>query len=210
MDSSTPSIKNGLARLTAALAIAVALPAAATDATEVRAREQFRAGQAAYAKDDYEKALTAFSAAYGLQPVPGLLFDIAQCHRQLGDYERAAVFYQQYLELSPSTANAAAVRALLTDIRASEKQRKRGLADEEQVRRAMLKTPSQVAGLDAALGAREPSPELARAAAKDSIFQKWWFWTGAGAIALGTTAFILANHAANASPDAMSVSMRAR
>src|SRR5260370_40929512 len=127
MDSSV-HLKNKLAALAAVMAL-LTLPAQAKDATEMRAREQFSAGQAAYANGRYEQALGAFSEAYGLQPVPGFLFNIAQCHRQLGTYERAAVFYQQYLDLSPSSANTATVRALLSEIEASEKESKRRLAE---------------------------------------------------------------------------------
>jgi tetratricopeptide (TPR) repeat protein len=182
----------------AALILLLALPALALarDLPEMRAREQFRAGQAAYANGQYERALGAFSEAYGLQPVPGFLFNIAQCHRKLGNYERAAVFYRQYLDLSPSTANTATVRALLNEIEASEKEKNRRLAEQEKLRRAVLRTTDVGASpLQSALGGNGRARGVAQPApSSDSIFTKWWFWTGVGVIALGTTTYILASH----------------
>lgn len=210
MDSSTRMTRE---RLGVGMALLLAgLPSAAKEVTDPRASEQFRAGQTAYDKGDYERALSAFSTAYGLQPIPSLLFDIAQCHRQLGNYERAAVFYQQYLELSPGTQNAAVVRTLLSEMQSSEKEKKRRLADGDRVRRAILKTSEQSAPVAAVDAAKRPSPQLTESKALDgsSIFQRWWFWTGAGAIALGTTAYILATHASGSTADGMLAPSRAR
>jgi len=190
--------------LAAIIVLLAAAPVLAEDAAEMRARGQFRAGQAAYAKGRYEQALGAFSEAYGLQPVPGFLFNIAQCHRQLGNYERAAVFYQQYLDLSPSTANTATVRALLGEIEASEKERKRRLAEQQRLRAVPGATVAGPSPLQSALAGNRRSPELAQSGpAGDSVFTKWWFWTGMGAIALGTTTYILANHLAEPTPGVM-------
>ncbi len=203
MDSSTRSKNKRAAPALAAVMVLLTIPAQAKDATEMRAREQFSAGQAAYANGRYEQALGAFSEAYGLQPVPGFLFNIAQCHRQLGNYERAAVFYQQYLDLSPSSANTATVRALLGEIEASEKERTRRLTQQQKLRE-ILDTPTGPSPLQSALTGNRRDAELAKSGPSgDSIFTKWWFWTGMGAVALGTTTYILANHLADPNPGAV-------
>lgn len=185
--------------------------AGAKEITDARAREQFETGRTAYVAGDYERALSAFATAYARQPIPSLLFDIAQCHRRLGNYETAAVFYQQYLELSPGTPNAGAVRALLTEVQTSERERKRRIADGDTVRRAILKSSQESNTVAAVDAAKRPPAEVVgiRAVDDSSIFQRWWFWTGAGAIALGTTAYILATHATAASPELL-VPSRAR
>lgn len=204
MGSSIPLKNKSASPVLAAVIVLLAAPVLAKDAAEMRAREQFRAGQAAYARGQYEQALGAFSEAYGLQPVPGFLFNIAQCHRELGNYERAAVFYQQYLDLSPSTANTATVRALLGQIEASEKERKRRLAEEQKLRAVPGITVAGPSPLQSALAGNRRSPELAQPGPPgDSVFTKWWFWTGMGAIALGTTTYILANHLADPTPGVM-------
>jgi tetratricopeptide (TPR) repeat protein len=205
MDSSIHLKNRRAAPALAALIVLLTTPALAKDAAEMRAREQFRAGQAAYANGRYEQALGAFSEAYGLQPVPGFLFNIAQCHRQLGNYERAAVFYQQYLELSPSSANTARVRALLGEIEASEKERKHRLAEQQQKLRAVVdSTRAGPSPLQSALAPNHRDAKITQPAPSgDSIFTKWWFWTGMGAIALGTTTYILASHLADPTPSAI-------
>jgi len=201
MASLIRSQNSALARLVCLLAVvAAAMPALGRDAAEVRARDQFRVGQAAYAAGEYERALTAFSAAYGLQPVPGLLFNIAQCHRKLGNYERAAVFFQQYLYLSPSNENTSTVRALLIEAQAHEKERKRRLAEQEKLQRAKLQL-SATTPLQASIAGGEKGGDVARSSSSsDSIFQKWWFWTGVGAVTVGSTAYLLAR---SRSPDSM-------
>lgn len=189
-------------RLVALLAaLAWAAPVEAGDASEVRARAQFRAGQNAYEAGEYEGALKAFSEAYGLQPVPGLLFNIAQCHRQLGNYERAAVFYQQYLELAPSRENDAAVRALLGQAQALDREQKRKVAEEQALRQKQLKArlasrapPSDLV-LDRPSGARDASAQKSEPG--NSILKKWWFWTGIGVVAAGTTAYLVASQHSN-------------
>ncbi|HME90437.1 MAG TPA: tetratricopeptide repeat protein, partial [Myxococcaceae bacterium] len=144
-------IRQLLVRLGAAVLVSslCAVSAAAADAAEPRAREQFRAGQQAYEAGKYGDALKAFSEAYGLQPMPGLLFNIAQCHRKLGNYDRAAVFYQQYLELSRSRENSSVVRALLSEVQTADREQKRKLAD-ETVRQKQVKLT----------GASEPGRDL--------------------------------------------------
>lgn len=179
--------------------------AAGKESPEVQAREQFRLGQKAYDEGKFDDALKAFSEAYGLQPTPAFLFNIAQCHRNLGNYERAGVFYQQYLELSRSSENAAAVRALLSEVQAADKEEKRKAAEQEALRQKQLNAAKLAAAAPVAdrrhdLGLKEASasasgrsPEVAKESGYP-IFKKWWFWTGIGVIAAGTTAYFVASH----------------
>lgn len=174
-----------------------ALPAEARDAAETRAREHFRAGQQAYEARKYEDALKAFSEAYGLHPLPGLLFNIAQCHRKLGNYDRAAVFYQQYLELSRSRENFSAVRALLSEVQTADREQKRKNAEEALRQRQIKLAGTADASRDLGLKEASASPGRQAPLAKpsgDSIFKKWWFWTGVGVLVAGTTAYLVASH----------------
>jgi tetratricopeptide (TPR) repeat protein len=199
MASSIPSRISSVALATLMIgALVVPLvpgPAQAKDAAELRAREQFFNGQQAYAAGKYEEALASFSEAYGLQPVPGFLFDIAQCHRQLGNYERAAVFYQQYLELSPSKENAATVRGLLAEARAAEKERKRRLTEQERFspdNATRSNAPERRWDLEGAIAHADQKDGVSAASmSSGSILQKWWFWTGIGVVTAGTTAYLL-------------------
>ena len=82
------------------LAPRVAVAAELTEEAKAQAREKFSDGNAAYEQGDFRQALEDFESAYQLAPLPGFLFNVAQCHRQLGNYARAASSYRRFLELS--------------------------------------------------------------------------------------------------------------
>ena len=69
-----------------ALAPRPAVGAELTDEAKAQARVKFSEGNAAYEQGDFREALKSFEAAYRLAPLPGFLFNVAQCHRQLGDF----------------------------------------------------------------------------------------------------------------------------
>jgi tetratricopeptide (TPR) repeat protein len=122
MSSSIPSHSSGW-RLCAVLfllwglAPQPALATGITDEAKAQARVKFEEGNAAYARGEYRQALAAFDAAYQLAPLPGFLFNVAQCHRQLGAFERAAHFYRRYLSLSEKEpANAELVKGLIAEM----------------------------------------------------------------------------------------------
>jgi tetratricopeptide (TPR) repeat protein len=112
------------ALLVAALSLPLAGPALAagkagkpSKAVEKQVRQLYGAAQKAYDLGRFEEALKGFSDAYALKDLPGFLFNIAQCHRNLGNYERAKFFYNRYLDLSPKRPkNAAQVEALLAKV----------------------------------------------------------------------------------------------
>ena len=54
-----------------------------------------------YDLGEFEKAADAYTEAYRLKPVAAVLFNIAQCHRQGGNYEKARHFYRSYMREAP-------------------------------------------------------------------------------------------------------------
>lgn len=114
----------------------VPLPAAGaqlTDEAKAQARVKYNDGNVAYEQGDFRKALSSFNAAYQLAPLPGFLFNVAQCHRQLGSFERAAWFYRRYLSLSEKEpANAAMVKDLIAEMDAKAKQQTASRAAREK------------------------------------------------------------------------------
>jgi tetratricopeptide (TPR) repeat protein len=129
------------------------LPAAGaelSEAAKARARVKFTEGNEAYAQGDFHQALAAFDAAYALAPLPGFLFNVAQCHRQLGAFERAAFFYKRYLALSEKEpANGALVKELIAEMEAR--------AREEAARHAAGERPA----VQAKAAEKEPAPAKA-------------------------------------------------
>src|SRR5262245_56002948 len=66
-------------------------------------REQVERGQAAYALGHFKEALDHFERAYRTYPAPEILYNVAQCLRQLDQLERALFLYERYLSLAPDT-----------------------------------------------------------------------------------------------------------
>src|SRR5262245_8771717 len=80
------------------------------------ARDAYKEGSRLYDLMDYRGALEAFKKAYVNYEEPTLLFNIAQCHRYLGQKNEAVVTYKNYLRKSPNAANADEVRKLITQL----------------------------------------------------------------------------------------------
>ncbi|WP_257454817.1 tetratricopeptide repeat protein [Archangium lipolyticum] len=175
---------------------------------EAKARAMFAQGNVSYDLAEFNKALDAYSEAYRLMPLPGFLFNIAQCHRQLGNPERAAFFYRRYLALSKGEPrNAELVRELLAemDAAARNKEQERRMAREatakDQAKAAALKAQAETTAARRVQDSERKrvlvpraSPAQARTEVKgESLTKKWWVWAGAGAVALiagGTIAYV--------------------
>ncbi|MFP2930874.1 tetratricopeptide repeat protein, partial [Pyxidicoccus sp. 3LG] len=124
MRSSTRSLRSVGALVLLGLLLGLPMPARAAGAAdaEVQARARFTEGNLAYDVGDFGKALKSFTEAYRLKPLPGLLFNMAQCHRQLGQYSRAAFFYRRYLALAPDADFAPDARDLVDEMESRAKE----------------------------------------------------------------------------------------
>jgi hypothetical protein len=69
------------------------------------AKANFKQGTVYYNLNRYKEALVEFEAAYLAQPDPAFLFNIAQCHRKMGNTADAVRFYRTYLREDPKAAN---------------------------------------------------------------------------------------------------------
>jgi tetratricopeptide (TPR) repeat protein len=204
----TSSIRSLLERWVPALWVVLVLAmsplsarAAEADAgadAEAQARAKFAEGNLSYDLAEFQKALDAYSEAYRLVPLPGFLFNIAQCHRQLSHPERAGFFYRRYLALSKEEPpNAELVRELIAEMdEAVRKEQERRLTREQtardQARAAALRAQAE------AIAARRvqerddkrslvpgtASAETESTVKDDNLAKKWWVWAGAGAVAL--------------------------
>jgi len=183
-----------VALLAACLASSLLLSAKAADPVEEKARAEFKRGSTAYDLGRFEEARQAYEAAYELKPLPGFLFNIGQCYRQLGNYERAVFFYKRYLNLTPSAKDAATVNKLIQDCEAKlaeqQKQKEEAAARQRQF-------DEEKARLALAAASRPAGSSSAPVREGNSLLGQWWFWTGIGAAALvvaaagGTTAYVL-------------------
>jgi tetratricopeptide (TPR) repeat protein len=168
--------------------LALAPLSARAQSGEARAQAQSRAkfleGNAAYEQAQFQQALDAYVEAYRLLPLPGFLFNIAQCYRQLGQPEQAATFYRRYLAQSKQPPpNAPLVRELIAEMDAA-------VGKPQQKDSSLRKQTAEVAERRARQDS-ERSRTVASKATPDkaelqgeSLLTKWWVWAGAGAVVL--------------------------
>lgn len=88
----------------------------AAPSAEAQARELFQKAEVHFNLGEFEKALTLYSEAYRLKPLPGFLFNIAQCHRFMERFEDAAFSFRVYLDRAPEAANRADVELLIAQM----------------------------------------------------------------------------------------------
>jgi tetratricopeptide (TPR) repeat protein len=152
------------------------------------ARTHFDAAEKSFNVGRFEDALAEYQLAYDALPLPAFVFNIAQCHRNLGNSEQAIFFYQRYLSLEPEATN----RGVVEDLIVEQQHR----LDQQHV---TAKPPPQLAApveLDApppaaTLPASELRPPMVAApgekppAGKSRLSPRWWLFGALGVALLG-------------------------
>src|SRR5688572_6373517 len=106
--------------------VVVAREAAPATGAEIdEARTLVRQATALYAESKFREAVTLYQRAFKIFPTPNTAFNLAQCHRQLGQYEEAISHYGTYLTMSPRAPNRPLVESLVVEMRRSLDDRKR-------------------------------------------------------------------------------------
>jgi tetratricopeptide (TPR) repeat protein len=105
-------------RSVAGFVIAVALPLAAWagKVEDESAKEHYEKAQIHYKLGEFEQALVQYRETYRFKPLAALLFNIAQCYRQLNNPERARFYYRNYLNDAKSPPNRVEVEKLIEDM----------------------------------------------------------------------------------------------
>lgn len=93
-------------------------PSLAQEDDPAAAKAHFSRGTRLYEVGEYRQALDEFKSAHLAKPDPAFLYNIAQCHRQLGDLEQAATMYRRYLSASPNAKNRTEVEKRIDEIEA--------------------------------------------------------------------------------------------
>ena len=81
--------------------LAFAAPGLAQAQGDEEARALFGEASEAYQMGRFDEALSKYEAAYKLKKLPGFLFNMAQCHYNLGNHDRAVFLYESYLDSDP-------------------------------------------------------------------------------------------------------------
>ena len=204
---------HALVRVAALLALAVSLvlsrPALAADERDAKAQARAEVTKATlhYKLGRFEEALAAYTRAYELFESPALLFNIAQCHKNLRNHERAIFFFQGYLREETDPKRRVLAEDLLAKSRA-ELQRQRSEPPPPPPLPIPLPAPPVGAEVSKAeppksldLSGRDPAAAgpapgvLAQEvqAERPPLTRRWWLWTAVGvgvlALAGGTVAY---------------------
>jgi tetratricopeptide (TPR) repeat protein len=156
---------------------AVTTPKPAEDPALAEAKALFGEAQGLYDLGRFDEALEVYSRAYEVKPLPAFLFNIAQCHRNLENWERAVFFFRRFLEAKPDTPNRAEVEALVVKLEAK-------LAEIEEAERAEAER-KRLEALSAAAAFSTATPGEPGVKKKKSVAKRWWFWTIIGVAVVG-------------------------
>jgi tetratricopeptide (TPR) repeat protein len=168
-------------------------PARADDTA--RAKAHFVKGEAHFSLGEFRSALVEYRRAYLLRPLPPLLFNMAQCHRHLGELERAAFLLWRFLESDPAERPREQARAVLELVEAARRKPATSPASQptrppaSTAARSPLTRPAKPAPL-AVQGLDSPRPASRRTPSLRStpIYRRWWFWAAIGGLAAGAGA----------------------
>lgn len=172
--------------------------AGAADPIAEKARAHFQQGDTYFKLEKYANALQEFEQAYLAKQDPSFLYNIAQCHRLMGNRAEAIRFYKRYLNDAPAAANRPVAEKHIRDLESA-------LGAEELTGAHVAPGPAAPGGEQpamppprpaqapppVALDARPPppsdamltSPPPALTQSDDRpIYTKWWFWTAVGGV----------------------------
>jgi tetratricopeptide (TPR) repeat protein len=198
------------AALALGLVLAVALPARADERIE-RARAHYLQGNAYYKLDKFKEALGEYEQAYIAKPDPSFIFNIAQCHRLMGNRMEAVKFYRRYLEDQPVSPNRPVAEKHIRDLEWALANQLAAPSDSpsDLPSDSPSDSPSPsasapggspaaapVVALPAVSAAPGPaSGSLSTASAPDSgsgaVYRRWWFWTAAAVVAVAVTGVVI-------------------
>lgn len=167
-----------------------AAEAQTSSADDEVARGLFQAGKAAYQAGKYQDALSFFEQSHARSGRPELLFNIGQAAERVRQDQKALEMFRAYLTQVPDAANRVEVEARIKQLEQWVAEQDKAAAPLAPIAIAIAPTPAETAE-QAPSAPHEPA--YTEADSKSApVTEKWWFWTGIGAVVLGGTAVALA------------------
>lgn len=180
---------------------------ATLDDPVARAKAYFQEGARHHQLGRFADALAAYEKAYEAKPIPAFLFNIAQCHYELGNWERAIFFYRTFVNEVPDAGGQRAeiderlaiAEKKLAEQEEADKQaelleRQRAAEEAERARLAEQRrlAEEQKRAAEASVAAATASADTQR-----PLTEEAWFWPAVGgAVAVGTALIATATGAA--------------
>jgi len=145
-------------------------------------RALFERAEAKFNVGRFDEALVDYQAAYDVEPLPAFLFNIGQCYRNLGNYERAQFFFRRYTALEPRSPNRAAAERLIAEMDRLAAEPEVTKADEQPT---MPPPPSLAAPAPSAATVAPLQASVATTSddrARTPVYRRTWFWVAASAV----------------------------
>jgi hypothetical protein len=166
--------------------------AAAAGGADRPGRASFEMAETKFNLGRFEEAVVDYQAAYQAEPLPAFLFNIGQCYRNAGDYERAQFYFRRYVELDPRSRNRPDAERLIAEMeRLAAEQRSTPVAAPTAAV-AVTALPAVDASASpgsSVTGERAPpafAPVVTRAgdgtATPRPLYRRPWFWIGGAAV----------------------------
>ncbi len=177
-----------LARAAVLLALLLHGPVAqAEDADTQKVRSLFQEGERQYRIAQFDKALASFEAALKLLNSPSIILNVAQCHRQLKNHDKALFFYRLYItewRKQKPDKDLPFAEEVQTHIKSISAELKEAHPAERQEERPPHRSEQEQSARELGLsGTHAGQPE-----ARTPFYKAWWFWTIVGAVVVGTAA----------------------
>jgi tetratricopeptide (TPR) repeat protein len=197
-------------------------PSRAADPRLDSARAHSQVGDSYYKLEKYENAIAEYEQAYVAKPDPSFLYNIAQCHRLMGQGAEAIKFYRRFLKDAPTAPNRAVAEKHIRDLEEASPPGPSPTAPPPAssshppvIAPASVSVIPPTAPPPASLPS-SPTPvspafnPLVPTSAPMSttptvengtsstppeshpIYSKWWFWAGVGAVVVGGIVLIAA------------------
>jgi tetratricopeptide (TPR) repeat protein len=155
-----------------------------------RARAHFTAAEAHFSLGEFGQALARYREAYLLRPLPPLLFNMAQCHRHLGDLHKADFLLRRFLASSPGALQRSQAEAVLHEVERALKERPASNPATWSVPTTRpLSSGAPAARLTLPLLPPAPPPVAANPP-RAPLYKKWWLWTIVAGVAVATATAI--------------------
>jgi tetratricopeptide (TPR) repeat protein len=156
----------------------VARVASADDPATRAAKRHFDRGQKLFTLGKFDEALDEYQKAYDASPIPDFLYNIGQCHRNLGNYEQAIFSFKRFLQLDPDAPNRDKVEIIIDEL---EDKLERDGARKRHV--------------------EQPPPPPPPRETTTPVYKKWWFWTGIAVVGVAGGVGIYAATRPDGPPD---------
>jgi tetratricopeptide (TPR) repeat protein len=130
------------------------------------ARAHFVAGSAHYDRGAYEDAIREFETAYGIAPLPEILYNLYRAHEALGHTEDAVRYLERYLPDAREVEERSVLEERLANLRARlEEERRAHDADAQAAREAEERRVREAEERAARRGAEEEAARRAEISA---------------------------------------------